>query len=165
MKSMSPKPECPPAVPGRELRIRPMTPGDFEPLHALLSRPDVMRYLEAPYTREQTSAFLRRACSEDPPVLAAEADGTFIGYVIFHPWDPASIEIGWVLFPEYWGRGYASALTEILIKKAFAEDKDVVIECVPQQEATRRIARKYGFTFQEMRDGLLLYRLTGRSDH
>lgn len=156
---MSPKPECPPAVPGKELRIRPMTPGDFEPLHALLSRPDVMRYLETPYTREQTSAFLRRACSEDPPVLAAEADGTFIGYVIFHPWDPASIEIGWVLFPEYWGRGYASALTDMLIRIAREKGKQPVIECVPAQKATAHIAGKFGFVRTETRDGLDVYRL------
>ena len=143
-----------------------MTEDDLDALYRLLSDPQVMKYLEPPFTKEKTEAFLHDAGLSDPPrVFAAECDGSLTGYVIYHAYDERSVETGWVLYPEYWGRGYASALTEILIKKAFAEDKDVVIECVPQQEATRRIARKYGFTFQEMRDGLLLYRLTGRSDH
>ncbi|MEI3102967.1 MAG: GNAT family N-acetyltransferase [Oscillospiraceae bacterium] len=40
------------------LRVRRMTEADLEPLHRLLSDPEVMRYLEPPFSREQTRAFL-----------------------------------------------------------------------------------------------------------
>lgn len=69
------------------------------------------------------------------------------------------MEIGWVLLPEYWGRGYASTLTDRLIDRARQERKSVVIECAPAQEATKRIASKKGFRDCGICDGLAVYRL------
>ena len=143
------------------LHIRRMTELDMEPLFKLLSDPEVMRFLEPPYTRGKVSAFLRKGLSDKPPVYAVEANGTFIGYVIYHPYDENSIEIGWVLLPEYWKKGFASGLTKQMIDKAVSEGKTVVIECDPQQEVTKHIAQKFGFTLTELRDGLNVYRLTG----
>ena len=142
------------------ITIRSMRPGDADALHRLLSDPEVMRYLEPPFDRAQSDDFLRRAgLPELPLVYAAEENGRFIGYVIYHPYDEESIEIGWVLFPAYWGRGYASALTDQLICRAKQEHKSIVIECIPEQKATDRIARKKGFHYCGVCDGLAVYRL------
>ncbi len=141
------------------LLIRKMTDRDLEPLYRLLSDPGVMRFLEPPFNRERTVSFLRKALSETPPVYAVTADSTFIGYVIYHPYEEDSIEIGWVLLPEYWGKGYASALTEQMIDQAACAGKTPVIECDPRQEITGHIARKFGFSRTESRDGLDVYRL------
>ena len=141
------------------LHIRRMTDLDMEPLLELLSDPEVMRFLEPPYTRDQVSAFLQKGLSEKPPIYAVEANGTFIGYVIYHPYDEDSVEIGWVLLPEYWRKGYASRLTKQMIDKAVSEGKTVVIECDPQQEVTKHIAQKFGFIRSELRDGLNVYQL------
>lgn len=143
-----------------DITIRKMRPGDADALYRLLSDPAVMRYLEPPFDRAQTEAFLRRAGLAEPPlVYAAEENGDFIGYVIYHAYDEQSVEIGWVLLPEYWGRGYASALTERLIGRARQEQKSVVIECAPAQAATKRIAVKKGFRACGNCDGLAVYRL------
>ena len=143
-----------------DITIRRMQPGDADALYRLLSDPEVMRYLEPPFDRAQTEDFLRRAGLAEPPlVYAAEESGSFIGYVIYHAYDEQSVEIGWVLFPEYWGRGYASALTDRLIDRARQAQKSVVIECAPAQEATRRIAVKKGFRACGICDGLAVYRL------
>ena len=143
-----------------DITIRKMRPGDADALYRLLSDPAVMRYLEPPFDRAQTEDFLRRAGLAEPPlVYAAEENGDFIGYVIYHAYDEQSVEIGWVLLPEYWGRGYASALTERLIDRARQEQKSVVIECAPAQEATKRIAVKKGFRACGICDGLAVYRL------
>ncbi len=140
--------------------IRRMKSSDTDALYRLLSDPEVMRYLEPPYDRAQTEAFLHHAGLSEPPlVYAAEESGHFIGYVIYHPYDEDSIEIGWVLFPAYWGHGYASALADQLIRRAKEEQKGVVIECVPAQEATAQIARKKGFRYCGICDGLAVYRL------
>ncbi|MBR6321518.1 MAG: GNAT family N-acetyltransferase [Lachnospiraceae bacterium] len=142
------------------LMIRKMETGDLEPLYELLSDPRVMRYLEPPYTKEQTEGFLESAVTEDPPpVYAVDKDGAFIGYVIFHEYDGAGMEIGWVLQPRCWGRGIASELTEILIKRVLSMGKQLVIECDPGQEATKRIARKYGFRYEGSEEGLDVFRL------
>ncbi len=93
-------------------------------------------------------------------MYAVEENGSFIGYVIYHAYDAESVEIGWVLLPEYWGRGYASALTERLIDRARQAQKSVVLECAPAQAATRRIALKKGFRACGICDGLTVYRLT-----
>lgn len=143
-----------------DITIRRMQPGDADALYRLLSDPAVMRYLEPPFDRAQTEDFLRRAGLAEPPlVYAAEENGDFIGYVIYHAYDEQSVEIGWVLLPEYWGRGYASALTERLIDRARQEQKSVVIECAPAQAATKRIAIKKGFRACGICDGLAVYRL------
>ena len=142
------------------ITIRRMQTGDADALYRLLSDPKVMRYLEPPYTRAQSDRFLQSAgLSESPLIYAAEDSGVFIGYVIDHAYDENSVEIGWALFPEYWGRGYASALTKLLIAKAKRAQKGAVIECVPEQEATRRIALKHGFADCGVSDGLAIYRL------
>ncbi len=139
------------------LFIRRMMESDLEPLYSLLSDPEVMRFLEPPYTREQVSAFHQMGLSENPLVYAVEANGVFVGYVIYHPYEKGSIEIGWVLLPEYWRRGYASELTRQMIDKASKENKTLVIECDPRQEVTKHIAQKFGFTLAGSRDGLDVY--------
>ena len=139
--------------------IRKFSELDYESLCCLLSDPKVMLYLEPPYSKEQTGLFLQAALSECPPVYAVEVDGRFIGYVIYHSYDQNSVEIGWVLFPDYWGKGYASELTDQMINKARNAGKALVIECDPEQKATKHIAVKHGFTWSERSDGLDIYRL------
>ena len=142
------------------LLIRKMKPGDLDPLYLLLSDPLVMQFLEKPYSKKQTEQFLIRAGLADPPLIyAAEKDGEFIGYVIYHDYDPDSIEIGWVLNPSHWGNGCASALTEQMIGKAEGSGKHLIIECAPEQNITRHIAVKYGFESLGITDGLEVFRL------
>ncbi|MBR1822355.1 MAG: GNAT family N-acetyltransferase [Clostridia bacterium] len=141
------------------LTIRKMNKNDLEPLHELLSEPRVMKFLEPPYTKEKTKQFLMDAGLCDPPrVFAVDRGGTFIGYVIFHDYDDVSFEIGWVLHPLYWGNGYASHLTELLIGKGQELHKQLVIECVPEQEVTKHLAMKYGFDYDGRTGGLDVFR-------
>ena len=142
------------------IKIRKMTVIDLGSLYNLLSNSEVMHYLEAPYTKEQTEQFLLRAgLSKTPLIYAVEKDNDFIGYVIYHDYDSESVEIGWVLEPDFWGKGIASYLTSIMIEKARNAGKQVVIECLPGQTSSIRIAEKYGFQNCGMIDGLMIYRL------
>ena len=140
--------------------LRKMTPSDLGALCALLSDPEVMRCLEPPFTHEQTETFLReQGLAESPRILAAEdKDHAFIGYAIYHDYDETDKEIGWVLKKDVWGKGYASQITKVLTAMALSEGKGAVIECVPEQTATKRIAARNGFVFSGNRDGLDIYR-------
>ncbi len=140
--------------------IRKFTQNDLEPLHALLSDPEVMRYLEPPFTHEQTERFLKtQALISSPRILAVDdEDHCFAGYVIFHDYDDTGKEIGWVLKKEIWGHGMAGLLTKQLIVMAAAEGKGAVIECVPDQPATRAVAEKHGFQKIGESGGLDIYR-------
>ena len=142
-----------------------MDEGDLEPLHKLLSDQRVMQYIEPPFSMEKAEQFLRTAgLSENPLIYAADKDGEFIGYVIFHRYDDRSDEIGWVLYPEQWGKGYASQLTEQLISRSISSGRDLVIECSTDQEVSRHIADKFGFEYEGISDGLCVYRLI-KDDH
>ena len=130
----------------KALTIRRLRPSDAEALYRILSDRQVMRYLEPPYDRLQTEQFLREAGLAEPPlVYGTEEDGRLLGYVIYHAYDPDSMELGWVLSPDCWGKGYASRLTDRLVELAHRAGKTVVIECVPEQTVTRHIAEKKGF--------------------
>lgn len=122
----------------KALTIRRLRPSDAEALYRILSDRQVMRYLEPPYDRLQTEQFLREAGLAEPPlVYGTEEDGRLLGYVIYHAYDPDSMELGWVLSPDCWGKGYASRLTDRLVELAHRAGKTAVIECVPEQTATR----------------------------
>ena len=137
-----------------------MDTGDLDSLHEMLSDPSVMRFLEPPFTREKTIQFLESAGLSDPPLIyAVEDGGIFIGYVIYHDYDADSKEIGWVLKKESWGRGYAKELTHKLISQAKAEGKAVILECSPQQLASKHIAETCGFSYFGLVDGCELYRI------
>lgn len=143
-----------------KLIIRKMREKDLAPLHRLLSDPWVMKYLEPPFSEEKTEAFLKNCgLKEEPLVFTVEDENGFAGYVICHPYDQDSLEIGWVLYPEHWGKGYASELTEMLIERGRTAKKAIVIECDPGQSVSRHIAEKYGFTCLGEKDDLILFRL------
>ena len=143
-----------------KLIIRRMREEDLEPLHRLLSDSSVMKYLEPPFSTERTETFLKNyGMKEAPLVYTVEDENGFAGYVIYHPYDQDSMEIGWVLYPEYWGKGYASELTEQLIEKARTAKKALIIECDPGQSVARHIAEKYGFTCLGEKEGLIMFRL------
>lgn len=149
------------------LQIRPMESTDISALYALLSDEAVMRYIEPPFTLEQTKAFLEKAGLGAAPLIYAVEDENmdFLGYVIYHTYEEGSREIGWVLRKDAWGKGYARALTQQLIDRAKSEGKDVVIECASEQSVSKHIAESFGFSYIGRRDGCDVYELkTGRGN-
>lgn len=142
------------------LTIRRFKETDMENLFRLLSDPEVMRYIEPPYTREQTASFLHSVALRQAPLIWAVDDlcDKFVGYVIFHPYDDSSYEIGWLLRKEHWHKGYATELTRALIEAGEKLQKDLVIECHPEQAATVKIALGNGFAYVGKENGCNLYR-------
>lgn len=144
-----------------KLQIRPFREDDLQPLYELLSDAEVMRWIEPPFTLDQTKAFLEKAGLCDPPLIYAvdEEDSGFIGYVICHDYEAGSLEIGWILKRNVWGKGYAGTLTAQLVEKAKAAGRSVIIECDPEQSVTKHIAEKYGFSYIGRREGCDVYEL------
>ena len=61
-----------------------MTEKDLGPQAELLSDERVMRYLEPPFSSEQSRVFLDEAGLAEPPLINAVEDGHgFVGYVIY----------------------------------------------------------------------------------
>lgn len=143
------------------LSIRLMREDDLMPLYDILSDSKVMQYIEPPFELDAIKKFLSEAGLSDSPLIYAveNKDKNFIGYVIFHDYDENSMELGWILNYKEWGKGYASALTKLLIEKARDMEKNIVIECAPEQTATKAIAEKNGFHFVDNIDGCDVFKL------
>ena len=149
------------------LQVRRFVPQDEPALHAILSDPAVMEYLEPPFAPAQTHAFLQTAgLGADGPqrlIYAVErrTDRTVVGYLIFHPYPGTNHwELGWVLAQTHWGCGYAAELTAGAIAHARKQGiPGLILECAPAQTATAHLAAKFGFAPLPPAGGLLRYRL------
>lgn len=137
------------------LLIRDPEPGDAAALHTVYSDPEVMRYLEPPFTWEQTLAFVERKAVY---ALALRENGRVIGHVIWHKCDENSFELGWVLGKAHWGMGFASEVTRAMLAEGLGRQCNLVICCHPDQAVTRHIAEKFGFYDLGVENGLQTYR-------
>ncbi|WP_276948562.1 GNAT family N-acetyltransferase [Acetatifactor muris] len=149
------------------LTVRRMKRSDLDELYKVISDPEVMRYIEPLYSYADAEKFLQEVGLAEPPLIYAvdkkqwsqnnlctvSEDSHFIGYVIYHSCNQDGVEIGWLLKPEEWHKGYAGELTEMLLGVAACSARYAVIECSPQQKITRRIALKHGFIYSGMADG------------
>jgi len=86
--------------------------------------------------------------SEWVRLIAHRADNLTIGSIGFkEPPNPTgTIEIGYDIVPEYWGRGYATEAARALIEWAFTQPgvKRVTAECLSDNAASIRVLEKAG---------------------
>lgn len=146
------------------LVVRNISLGDTASLSSILSDSEVMKHIERPYTYEQTEELVKEARLSPQPVIYAlqiEDTGELIGHVIYHPFSGEDrYEIGWVIAKEWWGKGFAEEITRALIHKAMRDGlRCLVIECDPNQEASKKIALKNGFSYSGRLNNLDVYRL------
>jgi len=143
--------------------IRNLALPDVKELYETLSDAEVMKYIEPPFTLEQTAQFVKHTMlPEEPLVYAVEHKEMrkVIGHVIYHPYDKNSYEIGWILNKKYWGKGIAEELTVSLIEYSKMNGiLNLVIECSPEQAVTKHIAGKYHFNYEGIRDDCEIFRL------
>ena len=82
--------------------------------------------------------------------------GKFIGYgkMILDKEKKTEAETGYMLFPEYWGRGYATEITRLLVEKAeetgMLEKVNAIID--PENQASRNVLLKNGFVSEKFCD-------------
>ena len=80
------------------------------------------------------------------------------------------IEIAWSTVAEAWGRGYASEAAEAAIEFTFGRSNLDVLDCYlrPDNAASRRVAEKVGFRYQDTRwlyDRVLRFYRLARAQH
>lgn len=61
-----------------------------------------------------------------------------------------SAEIGWFLLPAYWGRGYATDATGLLLRYGFdvLDSERLVATCDPENIGSKRVLEKAGMTYE-----------------
>jgi ribosomal-protein-alanine N-acetyltransferase len=143
------------------LEVRPLLDSDFSELYRLLSDPETMRYVRAPYT-EEAQAWDRMAFWSDYAqkcpglgtfVMELKGSDSFVGFCVARQvgYDPTSeeYEIGYILAPEYWGKGLASELVPPLSSYCFDQSpaKHLVAFTDPNNAASQRVLQKAGFRY------------------
>jgi RimJ/RimL family protein N-acetyltransferase len=140
--------------------LRPLVWTDLDAVHALTSRMEVVRYMLLPLcSRADTEQFLRKALTE-----SADRPWRSIVRAICAP-DLAGVagigivrgvqdgEIWYLIAPERWEQGIASATVPLLLDLGFGELglHRIWATCLPENPASIRVLEKAGMR----REGLL----------
>ena len=156
------------------ITIRKFKPSDVDGLFEVLGDAEVMRYVETPFSFEQTKDFAQKygLCAEpkvfaliidksksadyDTTIQGNTADQRCRGHVIYHAFNDEVLEkkygkgkvfeLGFVIAKEFWHKGIATTCANLLIDYSkTAGVKALVIECDPCNVASVRLAEKLGF--------------------
>lgn len=133
------------------LVLRRARPSDLHDLHAVMSHPEAMRYWSTPPHDDiaQTREFLEAVMagtpddSDDFMVELPAAGGRLIGKV--GCW--RAPEIGYILHPDFWGRGLAREALEAILPHVFARfPVDALTADVdPRNAVSLRLLARLGF--------------------
>lgn len=130
------------------LLLRRARPDDVAAFHAIMSDPRAMRYWSTPphatldETREWVTSMIEAPAESDDYVI--ELDGRAIGKA--GCWRLP--EIGYILHPDHWGRGYAREALAAVIAHLFAtRDLDrITADVDPRNTASIGLLLRLGFT-------------------
>lgn len=133
------------------LIIKELALSDLDILASLLAHPEVMRFsVNGPLNKEQSAHFLNNRILAHYAThgygiwgLFLKKEGAFIGISgLIHQKidDEAFVELGFRLFPEYWGKGYISEANQAIIKYAFEELKIDHVRSIIDSHNTRSLA-------------------------
>jgi [ribosomal protein S5]-alanine N-acetyltransferase len=112
------------------LTLRRFTLEDLDLLDRLYSDPEVMRYVGGTKTREQTEALLKSRVLDYYELFPGlgmwatieRSSGACIGtHLLNHIQGETYIQVGYVLFSQYWGRGYATEMSIAILRYGFTE--------------------------------------------
>jgi RimJ/RimL family protein N-acetyltransferase len=140
-----------------EIALLPWSDDDLWAVERFLTDPEMMRHLGGPQSHEQVldqhERFLDAGRSGTgemfkivlPP--ASDAIGN-IGYWDKTWRDELIYETGWMILPEYQGRGYASEALAMLVARLRREHADRSLHAFPAMTngASNALCRKLGFT-------------------
>lgn len=122
--------ELSPLLATERLRLRRFREEDVDLLDRLHSDPAVMRYVGGVKTRAQTEAVLKTRILdyyEQNPGLGMwatieQGTGACIGlHLLNHIQGETYIQVGYILFPPYWGKGYATEMAAAILRYGFSE--------------------------------------------
>jgi ribosomal-protein-alanine N-acetyltransferase len=143
------------------VRLRPLRAEDLDALHAIFSDPRAMRYWDRPAwsdiaeTERLLAGFMREAPQEHLErgiVLGDHLIGR-VGMWRRH-------EIGYILYPDHWGAGHATAVLQAFLPEVFHRFPEVdalTAEIDPRNIASARLLVRLGFTCDRVEEKNFLY--------
>ena len=159
------------------MRLREVELGDLDAYVRMRCDPVMMAELGGPLPREGIEAKVRRDMADTASgrtwvlmILPDEAEvGTVAGTVALwsHPEGTETIsEVGWMVLPEFQGRGLATAAVRVLLERARTENRWGIVHAFPgvTNRPSNGICRRLGFTLLGEQDVVFADR-TLRANH
>ncbi|TKI71597.1 GNAT family N-acetyltransferase [Lysinibacillus mangiferihumi] len=133
----------------QRLHIRKFEIQDWQAVVNYMSDQTVMHYMpEGVLTAQQVRKFISDNRDEAKHfAIVLQEKSQVIGHLVFHPYfGEHTYEIGWVLNPAYYRKGYASEAAQALLDYGFTEMKlhRIIATCQPENIASYRVMEKIG---------------------
>ncbi len=130
---------------------------DFDQYYAVVQQDEVMQYISGKgltieEARAKFRSILGQSAAEEPLgyfKIYNDAE-VFIGdcKLVHYKHDPDLLEIGYILKPEYWGKGLGTIICKSMLALAdeVAPLKDIIGLIDPENIASKKLLEKFGFT-------------------
>ncbi len=142
------------------LVLRRARESDLAALHDCFSRPEAMRYWSTPEheTLEETRVWLERMLNPSQP--ADDFAVTLAGKVIGKAGAWKLPEVGFLIHPDHWGKGYAVESMRAVTAHLFAAHnvERLVAEVDPRNAGSLAVLAKLGFTETHRADRTMQWR-------
>lgn len=132
----------------RRLVLREAQASDVDALHEIMRQPRAMAYWSTPphATRDVTAEWLSNMIAIDPKEgedFIIELEGRVIGKAGLHRFP----DIGYLIDPEFWGRGYGREAVSAVVARAFAHHglTRIQADVDPRNTASIRLLERLGF--------------------
>lgn len=141
------------------LFLRKMTADDIEPIFAMRSDADVMRFIREPQERTEALNWIKLVSSRWQKdkigfcSLFLKSTNQFVGWCgLWELKETGEIEVGYALHKEFWGRGFAVEASEAFLRYGFTElNLPKIVACAnPNNSNSRRVMEKLGMTFDHI---------------
>lgn len=139
------------------LLLRQITPADVNEMFALRSNPDVMKYVARPLCNNLDEAMaliniIEQKLETNEGInwaMTLKGSNTLIGFIGHYriKWEHFRSEIGYMLSPEFQGKGIVSEAVKLIVDYGFKEMKMHSLEAVidPANTASARVLEKNDF--------------------
>ncbi len=131
------------------------TSADFDDYYKLVSNAEVMKMITGrPHTEAETRERLIKMTAvnnETPNIghfkVSLTASDTFVGHAKLVMTKNEEAEIGYVLLPDHWRKGFGEEIAQFLIDLAKKTDaiKNLIAITDPENAGSKRILEKQGF--------------------
>ncbi|WP_085908418.1 GNAT family N-acetyltransferase [Kiloniella majae] len=132
------------------LRIRQYCSTDLEPTRQMSQNPELRKWLlSGIYSDKEHEEYVRVSSTADTKDFVVEEKATkrVVGEMTFHLWEVKKTwEMGWLILPEFQGKGYASEAAKALLKVGFEKMRlhRIVAMAHPENAASWRVMEKIG---------------------
>jgi RimJ/RimL family protein N-acetyltransferase len=134
-----------------KITLRPIREADREQMYTMLTDGRIKKFYMLPDFENQEQVeklfqrFIQLSNQDNRFVRGMDLDGRLVGFLNDVGTDNGKIELGYVVHPHFWGRGYCTAglkqATEQLFAKGFRE---VVCGAFESNQASIRVMEKAG---------------------